>query len=186
MGLLSRLRKKPAKKRSKSVGVRKKPTKSVGTVSTQKEKAATKDLLKDWSKTIEMVEKHPLSQARVMNTAVLSDLTRVLNSMDEKLSKLDKLDEIVRLLGETKKQLTSAGLPTVSIDQAIDRIKGLTLKDKDAFEVFKSDDELTTEEFAKASKVSRSTASTRLNRLFSFGLLEKDTDGKKIVYKLKQ
>jgi DNA-binding transcriptional ArsR family regulator len=186
MGLLSRIRKKSPKKRPKRVGTRKKTSKRVGTVSTRKQALPTSDLLKNWSKTIEMVEKHPLSQARVMNTAVLSDLTRVLNSMDEKLSKLDKLDKIVSLLGETKKQLSSAGLSTSMIDQAIDRIKGLTIKDKNAFEVFKSKDELTTEGFAEVSKVSRSTASSRLNRLFSFGLLEKNTDGKKIVYRAKQ
>ena len=93
---------------------------------------------------------------------------------------------IVHLLGETKKQLGNAGLSTENIDQVMGRLKGLTVKDKNAFEVFKSKNELTTEGFAKVSKVSRSTASSRLNRLFSFGLLEKKTDGKKIMYKMSQ
>jgi len=177
MGLFGKL----FKKRSKNV------KSAVGTVPTQEKTTppATKDLLKQWSKTLEMVEKHPLSQARVINTGVLTDLTQVLTSMDEKLDNLDKLDDIMRLLIETKKQLGSADMPTGNIDAVIGGLKGLTVKDQDALKFFKSDETLTTDEFSKVSKLSRSTASSRLNKLFSFGLLEKVAEGKKIVYKLK-
>lgn len=146
---------------------------------------STKDLLKDWSKTLEMVEKHPLSQARVINTAVLNDLTQVLNSMNEKLDKLAKLDEILSLLGETKAQLENAGLPTRNVDAVIGSLKGLTLKDQDALKFFK-DEQLTTEAFAEKAGLSRSTASFRLNKLFSMGLLDKTAEGKEIVYGFKQ
>ena len=39
--------------------------------------------------------------------------------------------------------------------------------------------------WSKKVGLSRSTASSRLNKLFSLGVLEKETDGKKIVYKLR-
>lgn len=170
---------------------------SVGVVSTvqKKEKkqefpqlkpaGSTKDLLKDWSKTIELVEKHPLSQARVINTAVLTDLTQILNSMNEKLDKLAKIDEILSLLSETKGQLEKAGLPTRNVDVVIGSLKGLTLKDQDALKFFK-DKQLTTEGFADNAGLSRSTASSRLNKLYSMGLLEKTAEGKQIVYQIKQ
>ena len=147
---------------------------------------STKDLLKDWSKTLEMVEKHPLSQVRVINTAVLTDLTNILSSMDDKLNKLAKLDDIMKLLLDTKKQLDSVGMPTGNIDAVIGSLKGLTLKDQEALSFLKAGELLTTEDFADRASLSRSTASSRLNKLFSLGLLDKTADGKKIVYKLKQ
>ncbi len=188
MGLLRKLRKMMSKKASMSVG----------TVSTEQQTAqkqdfpevkpvtSSKDLLKEWSKTLEMVESHPLSQARVLNTAILDDLNRVLHSMDEKLEKLSKVDDIYHLLLETKKQLEGAGLPTSNVDAVIGSIKGLTIKDRDALSFFKIDELLTTEDFADKASMSRSTASSRLNKLFSFGLLDKVAEGKKIGYKLKQ
>jgi len=144
------------------------------------------NVLKQWTKTLDMVENHPLSQARVINTAVLTDLTHVLNSMDEKLDNLGKLDKIISLLIETKKQLNEAGMPTDKVDAAITSIKGLTIKDQEALNFFKGDELLTTKVFAERADLSRSTASSRLNKLFSFGLLEKVAKGKKIAYKLKQ
>ncbi len=183
MGFLSRFLKKRSKKNFESVG----------TVPTDKKEdfqqvipaISTKDLLKDWSKTLEMIENHPLSQARVINTGILSDLTRILHSMDEKLSNLSKLDKIMRLLVETKTQLKEAGLSTKNIDAVLSDLKGLTVKDQEALAVFKEGEELTTESFATKAGLSRSTASSRLNKLFSLGLLEKKAEGKKIVYKKK-
>lgn len=150
-----------------------------------KPSGSTKDLLKDWSKTLEMVENHPLSQVRVINTAVLTDLTQVLNSMNEKLDKLSKMDEIIALLNETKADLDNAGLSSRNVDAVIGSLKGLTLKDQDALKVFDGK-ALTTEDFADKAGLSRSTASSRLNKLFSMNVLDKVADGKKIVYKIKQ
>ena len=173
MGLLSLLRKKRAKPRKKTVG----------TVPTDKK---TDDMIKQWSKTIDVIENHPLSQARVINTGLLNDLTQILTSMNDKLDNLTKLDRIISLLDETKKQLEKAGLPTSNVEAAITSLKGLTVKDQDALKHFGPKDMLTTEAFASKAGLSRSTASSRLNKLFSFGLLDKVADGKQIVYKIKQ
>ncbi|MFA5405766.1 MAG: hypothetical protein WC307_00185 [Candidatus Nanoarchaeia archaeon] len=187
MGLLRNLRKRLGNKRLA-------PVETVPTVEKNVKKKAfpeikpvgsTKDLLKEWSKTIEMVENHPLSQARVINTTVLNDLTQVLNSMNEKLEKLAKLDEITSLLLETKQQLESAGLSTGNIDAVMGAVRGLTIKDKDALSLFKGDELFSTEDFAERASLSRSTASSRLNKLFSLGMLEKSAEGKKILYKVK-
>lgn len=174
MGLLSRLFKRKSKKKKKSVG----------TVPT--DDMTTSELLKDWSKTIERVENHPLSQARVINTGLLNDLTHILASMDERLEKLSKLDEIISLLESTRDQLKGAGLSTDSVDAAISGLKGLTVKDREALKLFKDNGPFTTKAFAKKAGLSRSTASSRLNKLFSLGLLDKEAEGKKIIYKLKQ
>ncbi len=184
MGFFDRWR----KKRSKRV------LENVGTVGTDEEVVfptvkpvdSTDDMLKEWSKTLEIVEKHPLSQARVINTGILNNLTHILNSMNEKLNSLNKLDKIVTLLLETKSQLENAGLSTRNVDVILSNIKGLTIKDEEALNYFKDGVLLTTEEFAKLSNLSRSTASSRLNKLFSLGVLEKISEGKKVKYKLRQ
>ena len=171
--------------------LKRKKKKRVGTVPTQAkypvvEPLPTKDLLKEWLKTVEMVENHPLSQVRVINTAILSELTRVLNSMNEKLEKLNKLNKIADMLEEVRSQIKDAGISTKNIDNIISTIKGLTIKDREYLDLFEEGEELTTEEFAKRAKLSRSTASSRLNKLFSMGLLEKKAQGKKIVFTRKK
>lgn len=174
MGLLSRLLGRKSKKKKKSVG-------TVPTVD-----KTTSEMIKNWSKSIERVENHPLSQARVINTSLLNDLSSILASMDEKLDKLSKLDKVLALLEDAREQLEGAGLSTSSVDSAISNLKGITVKDQEALDLFKDDGSFTTKAFAKKAGLSRSTASSRLNKLFSLGLLEKEAKGKKIVYKLKQ
>ena len=75
-------------------------------------------------------------------------------------------------------------IPGINVDAVIDGLRGLTLKDQDALKFFK-DEALTTEGFAAKASLSRSTASSRLNKLFSMGLLEKVAEGKQILYKVK-
>ena len=181
MGIFDKLFKKRSKKKQMTVGTV--PTVEKKDFPEIKPVGSTGDLLNEWTKTLEMVEKHPLSQARVINTGVLTDLTHILNSMNEKLDALSKLDNLLDLLNSVKKQLSDANLSTHNVDALITNIKGLTVKDQDALNCFTDGVLLSTDDFAKQLKLSRSTASSRLNKLHSFGLLEKVADGKKIMYK---
>jgi uncharacterized membrane protein len=189
MGLFDRFKKKEPKKAKRT---KKNVRTSVGTrVGTKKKtvkktvKAVGTDiLLKDWMQTIKKVENHPLSQVRIINTSILEQLTEILASIDSKLNKLNKLDEIVSLLDKERIELDKAGIPTETLDIAIAKLKGLSTKDKEAIEVMKKHKSLTTENFAKKIGLSRSTASTRLNKLHTMGILNKTTNGKKILYKI--
>jgi len=193
MGLLNSLKKafsgsktKARTKRKTHKKAKKTPVESVETsVGSAKIKHSTERLLSQWSDTLKNVQDHPLSQVKIINTNILTSLTEILGSMNNKLDNLQKLDEIIGLLNESRDRMQAAGLPVDSINKAISRIQGFTVKDKEAVSVLKSS-ELTTEDFAKKAKLSRSTASTRLNRLYSFGLVEKGTKGKQIIYKLRQ
>ncbi len=173
MGLFSIFKKKKKKQTKQSVGTL--PTHTYPLV----EPVPTKELLKDWIKTVEMVENHPLSQVRIINTAILTDLTRILHEMNEKLGKLDKIDKVINMLKELK---SNANIEPKDIDEVILNLKGLTIKDREYLSLFKDNEFITTEEFAKRANLSRSTASSRLNKLFSLGVLEKKSEGKKILF----
>ncbi len=185
MGFFDKFRKKKkvAKKKKKSVGTTvevKKPIKKkpVGTVGT------SDVLIKDWVQTIKKLEKHPLSQLRLINTSILEQLAGILESINSKLDKLSKLDEIINLLTKEKHKLKEAGMPTETLDDVIAKLKVLSTKDKEAIEVLKDAGPITTEHFAKKVGLSRSTASSRLNKLHSIGLLKKTANGKKILFEL--
>jgi len=182
MGFFDRFKKKKEKKGRKS-------KRSVGTQKTIQKKRKkivepSSVLLKEWTQVIKRVENHPLSQARLINTKILEQLTEILTSMDQKLENLKKLDEIISLLSREREELEQAGVPTESLDSAIAKLKGLSTKDKEAVDVLKKHKSITTEQFAKKVGLSRSTASSRLNKLHSLGLLKKMTKERKIIFKM--
>ncbi len=145
----------------------------------------TYNAIKSWEKTLEVAKQHPLSQVKILNTQILEELTSVLRQMDAKLSKLDKLDEILGILSETKKELDEKGVKSSAIDRAIEEIEKLTVKDKEVVAWIAKQGRVTAKQLADYTGLSRSTASFRLNRLAEMGILEKEAVGKKIFYKPK-
>jgi len=144
--------------------------------------------LEKWRQVIDAVQDHPLSQMKVINTQVLEQLLNVLEHMNQQLSSLSKLDEILLLLKDSKKQLEKKGVKSEALDKAIEQIELLSLKDKEAFDVLKKKGPLTAEQLAKELGISRSTASSRLNRLYSFGRVDKHImkDSKKVLFEVKE
>jgi len=145
----------------------------------------TYSAIKSWEKTLEAAKQHPLSQVKIINTQILEELTNVLRQMNSKLEKLDKLDEILMILHETKQELTEKGVESGSIDKAIEEIEKLTIKDKEVVIWIAKQGRVTAKQLADYTGLSRSTASFRLNRLAEMGVLEKEAVGKKIYYKPK-
>jgi uncharacterized membrane protein len=163
------LRKKKRRIRRRAKGkvleVKKRPRK----VSLEK----TRELIQEWQIQIERVQDHPLSQVRVINTQLLEQLTDVLKSMNMKLDSLEKLNQILEIL---KKEMAEER-PRVS--------EGLTLKDREAFKILKEKGPLSARELAKELKISRSTASSRLNRLYAFGVASKEAREREIIFRAK-
>ena len=60
----------------------------------------------------------------------------------------------------------------------------ITVKDTRAMKALEAKGAMTADMLAKELKIDRSTASTRLNRLFALGLVSKEAKGKKIYYKM--
>ncbi len=146
----------------------------------------TENEIENWKQIVKVVQDHPLSQARVINDQLLGQLSKVLEQMNSKLDTLVKLDYIISLLEQSKKDMEGRGVETKSIDLAIKELKALSLKDQEAYEVLKKEGALTTEEFAQKIGISRSTASTRLNKMYQLGLLDKKTIDKKVLFEVKK
>jgi len=144
---------------------------------------ATKKLILEWKTAVETVKEHPLSQARVINDQLLGLLTKVLASMDRKLDKLDKLDSILRLLEQGKVEIEEKGFDVPeAIETAIKELERVTVKDRDAYGVLLKKGSMTANNLSKEMKISRSTASSRLNRLYDLNLVDKKAIGKKIIF----
>lgn len=141
--------------------------------------------IQSWENTLEAAKQHPLSQVKVLNTQILEELTNVLKNMDAKLNRLDKLDEILGILNQTKQDLTEKGVDSSGIDKAIEEIERLTIKDKEVISWIAKQERVTAKQLADYIGLSRSTASFRLNRLAELGALDKEAIGKKIYYKPK-
>jgi len=145
--------------------------------------------IKQWEDTIKAAQQHPLSQAKILNTQILEDLHSVLKAMNNRLDRLDdldKLDSILQLLRETKENMDAQGLNVDQLDQAIEQIDQLTIKDKEVLEWVSRQERVTAQQLSDYINLSRSTASFRLNRLEDLGALDKEAVGKKIYYKIKK
>ncbi|MBR9677919.1 MAG: winged helix-turn-helix transcriptional regulator [Nanoarchaeota archaeon] len=198
MGLLDRIlgrtkqKRKPKKKKVKKKAKKKVPEEVLETVETVSEKPVlsdlkdTKALLKNWDQQVKTIQDHPLSQAKIINTQLLARLTEVLKSMDERLEQLVKLDEILDLLNKSKEEIADKGVISENLDKAIRQLQLISIKDKEVIEVLQKKGKLTADQMSNEIKVTRSTCSSRLNRLYTLGLLDKEAVGKRIFYKIKK
>lgn len=149
-----------------------------------KKNSNTEEMLKVWDNTVKSVSDHPLSQFKVINAQVLEQLTQILNNMNMKLDKLSQLDEILELLKESRTEIRVIGGSTEKLDAAIAKIEDLTIKDEEVIRVLSEKGPKTANQMSKIIGISRSTASSRLNRLHKMKVVRKKADGKRIFYSL--
>ncbi|MDD4352917.1 MAG: winged helix-turn-helix domain-containing protein [Candidatus Nanoarchaeia archaeon] len=187
--------KKPEKKpvkREKKQAVMQESSSSTATVQKIEQKIVVKDLsdtqalLKVWGDSVKNISEHPLSQAKIINSQILEQISDILMSMDKKLDKLTLLDEVLSLLKGTKTQIIELGGNTEQIDQAITHVEGITLKDEEVIRALGNKGPQTADSLARLMGISRSTASSRLNRLNSMNLIRKKTDGKFIYFSVEE
>jgi DNA-binding transcriptional ArsR family regulator len=190
--------KKPAKKASlkgkkeKKQAIVQESSAQTATVQKIEQKIVVKDLsdtqalLKVWNDSVKNISEHPLSQAKVINTQILEQLSDILASMDKKLEKLTLLDEILGLLKGTRTQIIELGGNTEQIDTAISHVEGLTIKDEEVIRALSDKGPQTADTLSRLMGISRSTASSRLNKLNAMNLIRKKTDGKFIYFSVEQ
>ncbi len=177
MGLFDRiLRKSKQRVREKIVKRKKKQQVQLPKLDIDKEK------LQDWSELIAKVRSHPLSQAGIINTEVLMRLVQSLESIDYKLSDLKKLDDILLLLKKSKDELEQKGVSSTTLDTAVQELERISMGDKTALDAIKKYGPVTTEKLADKMKLSRSTMSTKLNKLYTLGMLDKQVVGKEVQF----
>ena len=173
--------KKPAKKPKKTAS---KPKKKLSEKLKTEFLEDTKKEITNWQMLIDSVQDHPLSQARIINTKLLEQLTQQLEQINKKLDALNKLDVILEILQEGRKELESKGIKSVKLDKAIKELERITVKDTLAMKTLESKGPMTAEMLSEELKIDRSTASTRLNRLYTLGLVSKETKGKNMYFKI--
>jgi DNA-binding transcriptional ArsR family regulator len=149
-----------------------------------KDMSNTAKMLKAWDNNVKNLSDHPLSQFKVVNTQVLEQLTDILTSMNLKMDKLTLLDDILALLKESRTEIRIVGGSTEKLDKAIAKLEGLTIKDEEVLRVLSEKGPKTADELASLIGISRSTASSRLNRLNKMKVVKKKADGKLIYYSL--
>ncbi len=143
------------------------------------------EALENWQKQVSLIEEHPLSQARVLNSQLLGSLNDIINSMDAKLSELRKLDEILAILRAENAPKSERKTPETALEFALSKVGYVTPKDKQVIELLETVSELSSEEVSQKLNLSRSTISYRLNRLCSMGILDKKARGRIILFYLK-
>ncbi|RLG17307.1 hypothetical protein DRN63_03080 [Nanoarchaeota archaeon] len=158
---------------SSSMGLRDLLKRLIG--SRKKEKSEKGIELEEWEAEVRRITNHPLSQVKVINTAILESLTDVLRNIDYKLDNLEKLDRILEIL--EKKEFFDKGIEKRKLEA-----KNLSEKDFMILRIVKNKKSVTITELMKLAQVSRSTASYRLNKLVYLGLIEKKMVGKKAVF----
>lgn len=149
-----------------------------------KDLSNTEEILNAWNHSVKNISDHPLSQVKIINTQILEQLTDILGSMNKKLDKLGQLEEIIYLLKESRTEIRVVGGSTNKIDKAISKLENLTIKDEEVIRVLNDKGPQTAEQLSRLIGVSRSTASSRLNRLEKMKVVRKKAEGKIIFYSL--
>ncbi len=176
--------KQKKKKKPKHKKKNKKKKKKEDINNPEKNLSSTKILIEDWEESVNRISDHPLSQAKIINTQFLQKLTNILNSMNQKLNNLNKLNDILSLLKESRAEIKIVGGDTKKIDKAIKEVEDLTVRDEEVIKILNDKGPQTAEQLSRKIGVSRSTASSRLNRLHKKGIVRKKADGRKIFYSL--
>lgn len=133
--------------------------------------------LDEWQTRVKSIADHPLSQAKIINAQILEMLTNILSSMDHKLSNLDKLNDILTILKQNEYKIENIEKEKKDL---------LSIKDNVLLNVFKDGKKYSSLDVSDLLKISRSTSSFRLNRLYSLGILQKEPIGKKIFFYIKK
>lgn len=143
------------------------------------------DAIKTWEKQVELLQNHPLSQARVVNTDILASLSDVLGGLEGRLGELSKLDEILGILKaqETRKIEQNTLKP---VEKVLKNVRHVTIKDRILLDLIEGKPLLDADTVADELNLTRSTVSYRLNKLYSMGVLDKEVSGRKILFKLTQ
>jgi Fic family protein len=130
----------------------------------QKHEEIAEKTVEEWKKQVEELRKHPLTQVKILSDSLLNELNQKLGDISS------KLDQVLNYIRERQ-------APEIS-----QYPKSLTVKDRELIKLLEDRGPLNTRELAKALGVNRTTASIRLNKLASVGVLDKKSRGKEIEY----
>ena len=140
------------------------------TIFKKKEKTSKESqILKEWKELQEKLEKHPLTQAKIINEELYNSTVKELEKINKRV---DEIDIRLRKVEEN------------GIKESKPKVK-LSRKEKKVLNVVKDLEETDANQVADKLNISRSNASLKLNRLYEEGFLDKVREGKNVFYKFK-
>ena len=178
MGILDSLfgkwKKQPASPKPEQLKVAKKVRTAVKQIRRPRQKKIPPKtqhrLVTEWRTEVQKIQKHPLTQAKIVNERLLGAVMDLLNEIN---SKLEELNTRVAQM-ETRQQRPEKLKPEFQ----------LSTNEQKVVDFIKKKKEVVANGVAEALRISRSNAALKLNKLASVGLLSKRQDGKDVYYKL--
>ncbi|HKZ50089.1 MAG TPA: helix-turn-helix domain-containing protein [Candidatus Nanoarchaeia archaeon] len=128
-------------------------------------------LVTEWRTEVQKIQKHPLTQAKIVNERLLASVMEMFNEIN---SKLDELSTRMMQLETIGNRPAAPQKPEFQ----------LSTNEQKVVDFIKKKKEVVANNVADALRISRSNAALKLNKLASVGLLSKRQDGKDVYYKL--
>ena len=153
----------------------------------KKEKSKEDIILSNWRKKYSDLQKHPLTQAKIINEELLRTIDEVkidvvnikerLNNVENKVfdtstQQIEKIEKVEETIEKVKEKII---VPYAKLSK----------QEKKIIDIFQKKKKVTANELSEILKISRSNASLKLNKLYSWNFLKKQADGKNIIYWLK-
>ncbi len=158
-------------------------------------------VLRTWQEMYKDLQTHPLTQAKIINDQLLetthttiTDFSKRIDSIEQRMNELEKKKiQVVRRVkkGEPAKQEETPKEEDFKIPKKIVKIKKiiadakLSDQEKEIVKELEKQEELDAETVAQKFNISRSNASLKLNKLYSWGFLDKRMEGKSVFFRLK-
>jgi len=168
-------------KRKKS---EKKSAKKATKAKTKKKPSKTHKSLKDWEQLYHELQTHPLTQSKIINEQLLETTNDSLKKVNFRLDNMD--DRISKLERKSKrKKSTEKAKPKILTVKELLSDPRLSDHERRILQFIKKQSATDAKSVSKKFNISRSNASLKLNKLFSWGILHKDLSDKTVFYKLK-
>jgi len=137
--------------------------------------------VENWKNMVEELQKNPLTQAKIVNEQLLNEFRTQIETIQSDVNDIKmRMDRVELKQDETLKVVKNKAPKPKSA-----KIR-LSSNDQKLYDLIKDTKIVQAGQIAEKLNISRSNASLKLNKLATFGLLDKEQDGKDMLYKLKQ
>ena len=147
----------------------------------QKKLAKTRHrALNDWESLYKNLQSHPLTQAKLINEELLATTNETFKEIKNKISDIDSR------VGDIENKVFDKNFISKEIqEKVIVPFAKLSESEKQIIGHIKDRENCDASAVAEVMGMSRSNASLKLNKLYSWNFLDKSMDDKRVVYRLK-
>lgn len=139
--------------------------------------------LTEWQTLYKDLQGHPLTQMKVINEELLHTTNKELQEVKTRLDKIE-----AEVFNRSTKQIESLETAEETIENVKEKIvvpyARLSRQEKRIVEFVKKCDHCNANKLAEKFGMSRSNASLKLNKLYSWNFLNKEVEDKRMIYSL--